>query len=150
MAAGIGHARRVAAAKRSVIRLMDGRLAKRVLYAQVSRQYRQDVRSVRERASVSRRVIWAHTRRRSWPDWLREQAQEGDAAALQALRTRRSVSVVLGAAWIRGESRSLPLRMPGRVAQVTSTGTVWREVAGAQLREDEHRIYLQDAFDDGP
>ena len=140
-AAEIAQAKRIAFAQRAAIRLMDGGgLSKRILYGHVQRRLHRKIAAVCQRGREERRVLYAHTRRSSWPDWLRQQAASGNAEALCALRSR------LGGTDDSGRTTSL--RLPGQVVHVTLAGTIWRRLRDCVVREDRSQSITVDRPED--
>jgi hypothetical protein len=136
----IAQAKRIASAQRAAIRLMDGgRLSKRILYSQVQRRLHRKIKAAYDRAREERRILYAHTRRGSWTDWLRQQTASGNADALRALRGR------LGTA---DSGRTTGPRLPGKVEHVTLAGTIWRRLRDCVVREDRSHSMTVDRPED--
>src|SRR5690606_37280170 len=87
----IESAKKVAATRRAAIKhLTDGRLTKKLLYAQVSAALRADLEAIHKRYDQERAAIYQTHSRRTWADWLKQQATAGDGRALDALRAREA------------------------------------------------------------
>ena len=81
-------ARRRGRLKRAVIRLVSGRLARKVLYAATHRTLAAEIEEIRKAHLRERRQIQDRCKPQAWDPWLRARATEGDDEARQALRAR--------------------------------------------------------------
>ena len=78
-----------ARAKRAVIKMTLKGAGRRIAYAAVQSELRQGIAAVNARIREERRVLTSDTRQLSWVDWLQQQATNGRADALEALRVAR-------------------------------------------------------------
>lgn len=102
----------------------------------------------RERAKAKRRTRLRDELQRtaptSWFGWLKHQASQGDAAALDVLRSRaaeRFTSAVRDAVFSAGRPASAQT-LPQRVDGITSAGTVVYRIAGGTIRDTGGRLHL--------
>ena len=108
------NAKKQAAAKRAAIKLTDGRLTKKLLYAQV-------------RASLG-------------ADWLKQQATQGNAEALAALRARDAAQGLKGNTI---EAQGQPRRGDAPVIDnITKKGTIIYRAGRSAVRDDGDRLQV--------
>ena len=82
-------AKRIASLKRKAIKLLKGQgVNKKLLYALTSRTLKNDIAKANNAFLKDRQSFYAKSYRRTWADWLKEQAAQGDKEALDALRAR--------------------------------------------------------------
>jgi hypothetical protein len=73
-------------AKRALIKMTLKGAGRRIAYIAVQNELRLGIRTVNSRILEARRVLTGDTRQLSWVDWLKQQATNGRADVLQALR----------------------------------------------------------------
>jgi hypothetical protein len=78
-----------ARAKRSVIKMTLKGAGRRIAYAAVQNELRQEIRAVNARIREERRTLGRDTQQLSWVDWLQQQASSGRSDALEVLRVAR-------------------------------------------------------------
>ena len=78
-----------ARAKRAVIKMTLKGAGRRIAYAAVQSELRQGIAAINARIREERLVLTSDTRQLSWVDWLQQQATNGRADALEALRVAR-------------------------------------------------------------
>ncbi len=126
----------------AAVKLMSkGRVAAAIWAAEARRAARRDLEGIeRDRRAAAARMAKEQPLM-GWVQWLRAEAQGGDAEALAALRRRSGVAEpagnhLYGAA--RGESRPLS----AAIESVTSGGQVTYRVQGGRVRDDGQRLCL--------
>jgi Relaxase/Mobilisation nuclease domain/Large polyvalent protein-associated domain 7 len=120
-----------ARAKRAVIKMTLKGAGRRIAYAAVQSELRQGLRAVNGRIREERRALTSDTRQLSWVDWLQQQATNGRADALEALRVARG----------RGQANTISARRTAAApsldpqAQVTKQETVIQKVGEHEIRD---------------
>lgn len=134
----IAEAKRSAKLKRTAIKLLRvGRLTKKILFAAVSRALVSKIGQVHQQHSADRRRIQQKCRRLAWADWLRAEAQRGNAEALEALRSRKGPRVS-GKNTLSGQRRQT--QNMDATDSVTKHGTVIICAGTTVLRDDGVRL----------
>lgn len=143
----IAEAKRTGRLKRAAIRMIAcGPLAKRILYAAVSKTLAADIARINGSYLAERRAIRSQHGRMAWADWLRSRAQAGDAHALAALRARGAGqglngNTLAGSPLAETQNRPLP---PGglRHDSVTKQGTLIYCAGATTIRDDGHKLKI--------
>lgn len=134
-------AKRKAAAKRAAIKLLtDGRLTKKLLYAQVSASLGADLDAIRKHYDQERAKHYQGFQRQPWADWLKQQATQGNAEALAALRARDAAQGLKGNT-IEGQGRPRPGHAP-IVDNITKQGTIIYRAGLSAVRDDGDRLQV--------
>ncbi|WP_373991706.1 TraI/MobA(P) family conjugative relaxase [Duganella sp. BuS-21] len=134
----IAGAKRHAKLKRSAIKhLRLGRFTKKILYATVSRSLTAAIEQAHQQHAAERRQIGQKCRRLTWADWLRAEAQRGNADALEALRSREK-----GAGDLKNSLSGQGHHRPGVAGSdsVTKHGTVIICAGTTVLRDDGRKL----------
>lgn len=143
----IAGAKRRANLERAAIKLTWQ--GKRVTYAVSSHQLKRSIDNARARFQRDRDAIGRAAKPQTWADWLQTQAQQGDPAALAALRARVAVAnnaqgltidpgtATVGAAPIGG----------AKIDGVTKAGTIIFHSAHAAIRDDGSRLSVSRGAD---
>lgn len=140
--------KRRARLKRSAIRLMRGdRITKRVLYSLVSRALLAQIKEIHERCNKQRRAVGMRYSKAGWVDWLCAKAQQGDGAALEALRARRANEPKDGNA-LHGEHDAAASSTDG-CDGITRKGSVIYRYGKTVLRDTGTRLEVSATFDAG-
>jgi hypothetical protein len=134
-----------ARAKRAVIKMTLKGAGRRIAYAAVQSELRQGIASVNARIREERRVLTSDTRQLSWVDWLQQQATNGRADALEALRVARG----------RGQATTISAPVTAPVlpsldghAQVTKQGTVIQKVGEHEIRDTANGLHVEEHVGD--
>lgn len=134
-------AKKKAAAKRTAIKLLtDGRLTKKLLYAQVSASLGADLDAIRKNYDQERAKHYQGFQRQPWADWLKQQATQGNAEALAALRSRDAAQGLKGNT-IEGQGRPRPGHAPV-VDNITKQGTIIYRAGLSAVRDDGDRLQV--------
>lgn len=137
----IEDAKKKAAVKRTAIKLLtDGRLAKKLLYAQVSASLGADLDAIRKSYDQERAKHYQGFQRQPWADWLKQQATQGNAEALAALRARDAAQGLKGNT-IEGQGRPRPGHAPV-VDNITKQGTIIYRAGLSAVRDDGDRLQV--------
>ncbi|MGZ4823083.1 MAG: TraI/MobA(P) family conjugative relaxase [Terriglobales bacterium] len=132
--------------QRAVLRLAPlPRAARKLAYAVARHSLRVEIARLHRRYQVQRQEIYRKHRPRQWADWLRNEAQSGNEAALAVLRSRtgRRGAPIDG---VGGQQASHALLMDGRDS-VTKKGTVIYRIGTSALRDDGDRIRVSRGAD---
>ncbi|MCW3202186.1 relaxase/mobilization nuclease domain-containing protein [Morganella morganii] len=142
----IENAKKAAATRRAAIKhLTDGRLTKKLLYAQASAALRADLDAIHKRHDQERAAIYNEHRRRPWADWLKQQATAGDGQALDALRAREAAQGLKGDT-IQGDGQAKPGHAPV-IDSITKKGTIIYRAGSSAVRDDGERLAVSSQAD---
>lgn len=142
----IENAKKAAATRRAAIKhLTDGRLTKKLLYAQASAALRADLDAIHKRHDQERAAIYNEHRRRPWADWLKQQATAGDGQALDALRAREAAQGLKGDT-IQGDGQAKPGHAPV-IDNITKKGTIIYRAGSSAVRDDGARLAVSSQAD---
>ena len=136
----IENAKKKAAAIRAAIKLTDGRLTKKLLYAQVRASLVADLDAIRKQHDQERAKHYQGFQRQPWADWLKHQATQGNAEALAALRARDAAQGVKG-----NTIEGLGHPRPGQalaIDNITKKGTIIYRVGRSAVRDDGDRLQV--------
>ena len=134
------NAKKKAAAKRAAIKLTDGRLTKKLLYAQVRASLVADLDAIRKQHDQERAKHYQGFQRQPWADWLKHQATQGNAEALAALRARDAAQGLKGNT-IEGHGQPRPGDAPV-IDNITKKGTIIYRVGRSAVRDDGDRLQV--------
>lgn len=142
----VENAKKVATTKRAAIKhFTDGRLTKRLLYGQASAALRADLAAIHERHAQERAAIYLAHSRRTWADWLKQQAIAGDGQAIGALRAREAAQGLKGdtlqGAGVVKASRALV------IDNITKKGTIIYRTGSSAVRDDGERLAVSSEAD---
>lgn len=107
--------RRAGQLRRAAIRVLDTRgVGKPLLYAQAHAALQASLKAIHQDYRQERQRLYQQFQRRSWADWLKQEALGGNAQALACLRARQPASGLQG--------NTLHAEQPGRTesAQLAS------------------------------
>jgi hypothetical protein len=133
-----------ARAKRAVIKMTLKGAGRRIAYAAVQSELRQGIAAMNVRIREERRVLTSDTRQLSWVDWLQQQATNGRADALEALRVARG----RGQATTISAPGTAPTPSLGGQAQVTKQGTVIQKVGEHEIRDTSKGLHVEEHVGD--
>ncbi len=142
----VENVKKVAATKRAAIKhLTDGRLTKRLLYSQASAALRADLEAIHKRHDQERAAIYQAHSRRTWADWLKQQAQAGDGQALDALRAREAAQGLKGDT-LQGEG-VVKAGYALVIDNITKKGTIIYRAGSSAVRDDGERLAVSSEAD---
>jgi hypothetical protein len=127
---------------RATIKMMKGRILKKLLYAKAHKKLFSEIDSINNHSNKERMRIKHQNLRRTWADWLKWKALDGDAEALVALRSREAAQGLKGNT-IRGEGQPNPLA--GRVTiidNITKKGTIIIRAGQSAVRDDGNKFQV--------
>ncbi len=140
--------RKIEAAKRAsrlirlTIKLMKGRPVKKLLYAKAHKKLCSDIESINNRYQKERQALKDQYQRRTWADWLKKKALDGDAEALTALRSREAALGPRGNT-IQGEGQPGPDSNHTTVVDnITKKGTIIVHAGKSAVRDDGDKLQV--------
>ncbi|QEM82701.1 TraI/MobA(P) family conjugative relaxase [Halomonas binhaiensis] len=136
----IENAKKKGKARRAAIKLTSGRLTKKVLYAQASSALKADIDAIQKQYREERQAIHEDHGRRSWADWLKREALQGDIEALAALRAREAAHGLKGNT-LKGEGQAKPGHTPV-IDNITKKGTIIYRAGASAVRDDGDRLQV--------
>jgi hypothetical protein len=135
-------AKRGARLKRALIKIVDaGRPAKRLMYAVVGKALLTEIKTIGEQHAHERQKIHERHGRRTWADWLRDRAVEGDGEALAALRARPGGAGLQGDT-LTGKGRRQAQHPCPEQDSVTKQGTIIYRVGAMTVRDDGDKLHI--------
>lgn len=137
----IEEAKRKGQARRAAIKLMGGgRLTKKLLYSQASHALKSDLDAIHQQHQAACHCIYAQHSRRSWADWLKHRAMQGDGEALAALRAREAAQGLKGSTiQAQGVARPGHARV---IDNITKKGTIIYRAGSSAVRDDGDRLQV--------
>lgn len=145
----VDDARRANRLWRATIRVADGKgIDKRLLYAQASRALRERLAQIHTAYGRERAALYDSFRRRTWADWLKHEALQGNAEALAALRAREAAQRLTGntlAGAGTGAGANVDPLGPGPAPvqdTVTKKGTILFRAGSSAVRDDGDRLQV--------
>ena len=142
----IENAKKAAATRRAALKHpTQGRLTKKLLYAQARAALRGDLEAIHQRHDPERAAIYNEHRRRPWADWLKQQATAGDGQALDALRAREAAQGLKGDT-IQGDGQAKPGHTPV-IDSITKKGTIIYRAGSSAVRDDGERLAVSSQAD---
>lgn len=128
-------AKRQGKARRSMIKIMGNqKLTKRVLYAQASQSLQKDLAEIHKRYQSERQEIFNSYGKKTWIDWLKVQATQGNKEALTALRSRKNAPTQKGNS-LRGSGKT-QADHPGIIDSITKKGTILFRSPNGAVHDD--------------
>jgi hypothetical protein len=128
--------------KRAGIRLATAPgLARRLLYRSASKTLQGELCRIQKTYREQREAISNRYQRRSWVDWLREKAIEGDRQALAVLRTRAAVPGLPGNT-MTGVRRPSGATIAVPCDGITKNGTVIYRFGSTAVRDDGNKLMV--------
>jgi hypothetical protein len=126
--------------KRASIKLLTAPgLARRLLYQGASKTLRDEIGKIHETYRKQREAITNRYQRRTWVDWLRARAVDGDREALAALLARATAHGLPGNT-VGGTRRSAGAPVPGPCDSITKNGTVIYRFGSTAVRDDGDKL----------
>ncbi|MET0028520.1 MAG: TraI/MobA(P) family conjugative relaxase [Candidatus Thiodiazotropha sp.] len=137
----IARAKAKGKARRALIKLAGGgRLTRKLLYTQASNSLKSEIDGIEQRYRADRQAIYQAQGRRTWADWLKQEAIKGDRQALDALRARKAAQGLKGDT-IKGEGVATPGH-PQVIDNITKKGTIIYRAGATAVRDDGDKLQL--------
>ncbi|CAG9194785.1 TraI/MobA(P) family conjugative relaxase [Burkholderia vietnamiensis] len=139
----IENAKRKGQARRSAITLWGGgRLTKKVLYAQANGALKSELEAIYTQHRVACQRLYEQYRRHTWADWLKQEALQGSAEALTALRAREAAQGLNGST-IKAKGQPQPGYAPV-IDNITKTGKIIYRAGSTAVRDDGDRLQVSE------
>lgn len=143
----IAHAKKKGKARRTLIKHAGGnRLTKKILYAQASNSLKAEINEIQKQYRVEHQAIYEKLGRRTWADWLKQEAIKGDRQALDALRARKAAQGLIGDT-IKGEGATTPGHPP-KIDNITKKGTIIYRADQNAIRDDGSKLQISNQASD--
>lgn len=104
--------------------------------------------AIKNEFAKRREAVRAAHRSQSWPDFLREQGEQGNSDALAALRRVKPRSDQPGASYVEGNPAAEPTFFPSFTYKVSRNGDVTYFLGKHQVVDEGKRIRVGERFDD--
>ncbi|WP_036254317.1 TraI/MobA(P) family conjugative relaxase, partial [Methylobacter sp. BBA5.1] len=127
--------------RRAAIKILsEGRLTKKLLYAQASRSLRNEIQAINKQYRRERKRFYDEHRRLTWADWLKKEAMQGNDEALTALRAREAAQGLKGNT-VKGEGQARPGHVP-ILDNITKKGTIIFRAGMSAIRDDGDKLQV--------
>jgi len=127
--------------RRATVKIVDGKgINKRVLYSQASAALRTSLDAINKEYAKDREQLYKGFQRKTWADWLKQEALKGDTEALTALRSREAAQGLKGNT-IQAEGRATPGAAHVQ-DNITKKGTIIFRAGRAAVRDDGDRLQV--------
>jgi len=137
----IEEAKRSGRLRRATIKLIgSGHTEKKLLYAQASKALRARVQEAVKQCQQECQVLYEAHSRRTWFDWLKKEALQGNAEALDALRANKAAKGLKGNT-IQGEGQGKQGQTP-IVDNITKKGTIIFRAGASAIRDDGQKLQV--------
>jgi hypothetical protein len=134
-------AKRSGRLRRAAIKILsEGRLTKKLLYAQASKSLRNEIQAINKQYQRERKGFYDEHGRLTWADWLKKEAMQGNAEALAALRAREAAKGLKGNT-VKGEGQARPGHVP-ILDNVTKKGTIIYRAGMSTIRDDGDKLQV--------
>lgn len=137
----IDDARRSNRLRRAAIKIVDGKgINKKILYSQASAALRANLGAIHKNYAKEREQLYRGFQRRTWIDWLKQEALSGNDEALAALRSREMAQGLKGNT-IRAEGKAQPGYAP-LLDNITKKGAIIFRVGRSAVRDDGDKLQV--------
>lgn len=141
-------AKRSGRLKRAAIRLVSASgIAKKLMYMAASKSLKDEINNINTTYRNERQEIYTRFQRRTWADWLRDQAMAGDGEALDALRARESATGFKGNT-VAGKGGTSAAARHSQHDSITKKGTVIYSVGASAVRDDGNKLKVSKGVDE--
>src|SRR5699024_1814461 len=113
---------------------------KKLLYAQASKALRDEIQTINAAYQKERQSCYEENKRRTWADWLKKEALQGDSEALTALRAREAAQGLKGNT-VQAEGKAKPGKAPV-VDNITKKGTIIFRAGKTAVRDDGDKLQI--------
>lgn len=122
--------------KRGVVKLTKGSgIAKKIIYAAISKEIKDEIQRINKQYLKERQEIYDKYQKRTWADWMRAKAVDGDLEALNALRSREASRGLTGNI-LTIKDRKKPTQQYPKQDSITKKGTIIYSDGATSVRDD--------------
>jgi methyl coenzyme M reductase gamma subunit len=137
----IEDAKRFNRLRRATVKIVDSKgINKKMLYYQASAALRASLGAIHKDYAKEREQLYLGFQRRTWADWLKQEALSGSAEALAALRSRETAQGLKGNT-VQAEGKTLPGHVPVQ-DNITKNGTIIFRIGRSAVRDDGDRLQV--------
>lgn len=142
-------AKRASRLWRAAINITDGKgINKKRLYVQAGKRLKAKMETIHTDYRTERKRLYQDFQRRTWADWLRQEALNGNAEALTALRSRGTAQGFRGNS-IQADGKPQSDHVPV-IDNITKHGTIIYRFGHSAVRDDGNRLQVsRDATQEG-
>ena len=134
-------AKRANRLRRATIKVVgEGRVTKKLLYAQASKALRTEIQKINMQYQKERQGFYGVHKRCTWADWLQKEAIQGNVEALAALRSREVVQGLKGNT-VQGEGQTRHGHAPV-IDTITKKGTIIFRAGMSAVRDDGDKLQV--------
>lgn len=134
-------AKRSGRLRRAAIKILsEGRLTKKLLYAQASKSLCNEIQAINKQYRRERKRFYDEHRRLTWADWLKKEAMQGNAETLTALRAREAAQGLKGNT-VKGEGQARPGHVPIQ-DNITKKGIIIYRAGMSAIRDDGDKLQV--------
>lgn len=134
-------AKRASRLRRATIKVVDSKgISKKVLYSQASATLRDRLAEIHKEYAKEREKLYQGFQRRAWADWLKQEALQGNAEALTALRAREAAQGLKGNT-VAGHGEAKPGHAPVQ-DNITKKGTIIFRAGQSAVRDDGDKLQV--------
>jgi hypothetical protein len=139
-------AKRANRLRRATIKVVDGRtVSKKVLYSQASKALRASLDAIHAEYTREREKLFQGFQPRTWADWLKVEAMQGNHEALSALRARDAAKGLQGHT-LTGHGGARGSSTP-EIDNITKKGTIIYRAGQTAVRDDGDKLQVSRAND---
>ena len=137
----IAAAKRSSKLRRAAIKVSDGRgINKKILYAQAHSSLKAAIGEINKSYKEGKDKLYKTHGQRTWADWLKKQAQQGDQVALDALRARESAQSLKGNVISTSAASPDIANLP--IDNITKKGTIIYRAGRNAVRDDGAKLQV--------
>ena len=136
---------------RAAIKLLGGgRLSKRILYNFAYKNLQSNIKRIDREYQVNRKKIYERYSRKTWADWLQQEASNGNTDSLKALRARKTSNAPVNKADAISGNNTKSTATTGNNRQhqdsVTKQGTIIYRFSNTTFRDDGDNLKVTGQF----
>ncbi len=134
-------AKRANRLRRATIKVVDSKgVSKKMLYSQASAALRSSLDAIHAEYKKEREKLYQGFQRRTWADWLKSEAMQGNPQALAALRARDAAKGLQGHTLTgQGEAHGSTSQ---EIDNITKKGTIIYRAGQTAVRDDGDKLQV--------
>lgn len=134
-------AKRANRLRRATIKVVDSKgVSKKMLYSQASTALRSSLDAIHAEYTKEREKLYQGFHRRTWADWLKGEAMQGNPEALTALRARDAAKGLQGHT-LTGQGEANGSTSP-EIDNITKKGTIIYRAGQTAVRDDGDKLQV--------